>query len=139
MLRLGADTIIRIEEELPRLQSDPTLLRQIFSNLIRNSVKFNKSTVKEVEIGSRGSSSSHCEFYVKDNGIGIDPKYHYQIFKVFERLHSTKDYEGTGIGLAIVKKAVRKLEGSIGIESKVGEGSTFILRIPRLAENSYGT
>jgi light-regulated signal transduction histidine kinase (bacteriophytochrome) len=68
---------------------------------------------------------------VRDNGIGIEPRYHDQIFGVFQRLHTREHYEGTGLGLAIVKKAVGKLHGSVRVESKPGEGSTFYIFVPK--------
>jgi light-regulated signal transduction histidine kinase (bacteriophytochrome) len=68
---------------------------------------------------------------VRDNGIGIDPRHHDQIFRVFQRLHTRREYEGTGLGLAIVKKAVNKLRGSVRLESKSGEGSTFFICLPK--------
>jgi signal transduction histidine kinase len=71
-----------------------------------------------------------CELYIRDNGIGIDQRYHDRIFKMFKRLHTHKEFEGTGIGLAIVRKAAVKLGGSVRIESEAGCGSTFLLTLP---------
>lgn len=128
------DIEIKVEKEWPRIKSDPTILHQIFSNLISNSIKFNSSSPKKIEISWQDPGDKYFEFYVKDNGIGIDPKYQKQIFKVFERLHSTTEYEGTGIGLAIVKKAAAKIRGSIRIESEKDKGTTFFIRIPKTKE-----
>jgi light-regulated signal transduction histidine kinase (bacteriophytochrome) len=72
-----------------------------------------------------------CEVFVRDNGIGIEPRHHDQIFRVFQRLHTTREYEGTGLGLAIVKKASSKLHATVRIESKAGEGSTFFVALPK--------
>jgi signal transduction histidine kinase len=70
---------------------------------------------------------------VRDNGIGIEPQYREQIFRIFQRLHTDRAYEGTGIGLAIVQKAANKLGGTVRLESEPGKGSTFTLRLPREA------
>jgi light-regulated signal transduction histidine kinase (bacteriophytochrome) len=115
---------------MPAVLAERTLLRQIFSNLVTNGLKFNKSTDKRVEIGLAARRDRYCDIYVRDNGIGIDPRYHDRIFKMFKRLHTHREFEGTGIGLAIVKKAAVKLSGSIRIESEAGYGSTFIITLP---------
>ena len=109
-------------------------MAQIFSNLVVNGFKFNRSPVKRVEIGIAGERDGMCELLVRDNGIGIDSRYHDRIFKMFKRLHTHKEYEGTGIGLAIVKKAVAKIYGFVRLESEAGAGSTFFVTLP-LAEN----
>jgi two-component system, chemotaxis family, sensor kinase Cph1 len=75
---------------------------------------------------------------VRDNGIGIDPRYQAQIFQVFQRLHTQQEYPGTGIGLAIVQKAVGKLQGTLRVESQVGAGSTFFVTLPRRGEGVRG-
>jgi light-regulated signal transduction histidine kinase (bacteriophytochrome) len=114
----------------------------IFQNLVTNAVKFNTYPHKCVELGwqpaplpcsdgggAGGGGVQAYEFFVRDNGIGIDPRYHERIFRVFERLHTKEEYEGTGVGLAIVKKAASKLGGSVRVESKPGEGSTFFVTL----------
>ena len=70
--------------------------------------------------------------FVRDNGIGIDSRHHEQIFRVFQRLHDSEEYEGTGIGLAIVKKAITKLGGSLSLQSQLGDGTTFFIKLPVL-------
>jgi light-regulated signal transduction histidine kinase (bacteriophytochrome) len=109
-------------------------LRQIFQNLIGNAVKFNRASPKRVEIGWLPIDGQNCELFVRDNGIGIESRHHEQIFQVFQRLHTRAEYEGTGLGLAIVKKATGKLHGSVRVESKPGEGSTFFVALPKIQE-----
>jgi PAS domain S-box-containing protein len=124
------DVEIVMPERWPIIEVDSTLLGQIFQNLIDNAIKFNHTSPKRVELGWRsldGMSGLYpgYEFFVRDNGIGIDPRYHEKIFQVFERLHTSDEYEGTGAGLAIVKKAVDQLGGTVRLESELGQGSTF--------------
>lgn len=122
-------------DDWPTVETEPTLLRQIFQNLITNAVKFNRSPRKRVELGY-SSTEKHdmpClyEFFVRDNGIGIEPRHQEQIFRMFQRLHTSKEYAGTGVGLAIVEKAVSRMRGSIRLESKPGEGSTFFVALSK--------
>ncbi len=116
--------------ELPECEADPTLLRQVFVNLISNSIKFSsKQQDPAIEIGFETQviedGLSHSYFFVKDNGVGFDMKFYDKLFGVFQRLHRAEDYEGTGVGLAIVDRIVKKHGGNIWAESKVGEGTTF--------------
>lgn len=113
------------------INSFKTPLVQIFQNLLGNSIKYSKQTITpEIAISSR-ELETHYEFMVKDNGIGIDPEYFNKIFVVFQRLHSPREIDGTGIGLAIVKKAVEFLEGEIQVKSDLGEGSEFTFTIKK--------
>jgi PAS domain S-box-containing protein len=114
----------------PRLVARPTLLRLLLSNLIDNAVKFNPAPVKRVEVGWLQSTPQSVELFVRDNGIGIDPRYHDRIFKIFKRLHTDRDYFGTGMGLAVVNKAVQHLGGTVRVESEPGRGSTFFVDLP---------
>lgn len=120
---------------LPTVLAERTLLRQLFSNLVANGLKFNHSPVRRVEIGLASRSAGCCKLFVRDNGIGIDPRYHDRVFRMFKRLHTHKEFEGTGIGLAIVKKAAVKLGGSVRIESEAGSGSTFLVTLPAAERN----
>ncbi len=129
---LPSDVEVVVADDLPTIEADQTLLRQIFRNLIVNAAKFNNSTNKRVKLGWAAAPGDRCEFFVRDNGIGIDSQYYEQIFRVFQRLHTRQEYDGTGLGLAIVKKASSKLYGSVRIESMLGKGSTFFITLPKL-------
>ena len=130
-LDLPHDVEVKLGDNLPVIGTEPTLLRQIFQNLIENGIKFNDSPQKLIEIQGRSSDDDYYDLSVHDNGIGIEPRHREKIFGVFQRLHTEEEYKGTGIGLAIVKKAVSRLGGGIRMESKAGEGSTFIITLPK--------
>ncbi|MFO7687633.1 MAG: ATP-binding protein [Desulfobacterales bacterium] len=131
MLDLPAEVEITVATQWPEFSVGRTLLKQILQNLISNSVKFNERNPKCIEIGWQAAPDDRIDIFVRDNGIGIEPQYREQIFRIFQRLHTDRDYEGTGIGLAIVQKAVNKLGGSVRLESEPGKGSTFYIRLPR--------
>jgi len=112
-----------------KVMADATKLRQVFQNLVTNAVKFsNSEKIPEIEITSQ-ETETHWLFSVSDNGIGIHPDFQERIFLLFKRLHSNNEYEGTGIGLAMVKKIVEQHEGKIWLESREGAGSTFYFTI----------
>ena len=129
-MNLPGNVKLEIDDGLPAVNTDRLLLTQIFRNLIDNAVKFNSSQVKCVHIGCSKSGGGCLEIFVKDSGIGIEDRFFDKIFQVFQRLHTRNEYEGTGIGLAIVKKATEKLSGRIRVESEPGSGSTFFIHIP---------
>ncbi|MEO8028877.1 MAG: ATP-binding protein, partial [Bryobacteraceae bacterium] len=114
--------------ELPEVRIAPVHLIQLFQNLISNAIKYRGDDVPEIAI-SATRKLNEVEFAVRDNGIGIDPQYHHQIFGVFKRLHG-KEYEGTGIGLALCHRIVERAGGRIWVESALGEGSTFFFTLP---------
>jgi PAS domain S-box-containing protein len=130
-LDLASDVRIEMASDWPTTDAEPTLLRQIFVNLIGNAIKFNTSASKRVEIGWLPLAGERYEVFVRDNGIGIELRHHEQIFRVFQRLHTRNEYEGTGLGLAIVKKASSKLHATVRLESKAGKGSTFFVALPK--------
>jgi PAS domain S-box-containing protein len=135
-LPMLSDVNVVIGNDWPAIEVQPSLLYNIFYRLIDNAVKFNKSLQKLLEIGWDAADGENYEFYVRDNGIGIDPRYKEKIFGLFERLHTFEEYQGTGIGLAVVKKCTDKLGGSLRLESETGEGTTFFVTLPRTQEKS---
>ena len=116
-------------DPMPTVMADGTLLTQVFQNLIGNAIKFRAQRPLVIHVGAERKKDC-WQFTVKDNGIGMDPKYSDKIFVIFKRLHSRERYPGTGIGLAICKKIVERHGGEIGVESQLGKGSTFFFTIP---------
>ncbi len=119
-----------VAPKLPVLNCCKFLIRQILLNLIDNGFKYNQSNAKKVEAGLLPGADNRFEIFVRDNGIGIDPKYHTHIFGIFKRLHTEREYEGTGVGLAIALRAAKHMEGEIRVESAIGKGSTFYVDLP---------
>ena len=120
-------------DQLPEIEAIPVQIEQLFYNLINNSLKFSNPSVQPVvHIGCSNcnSNDSFAEIFIRDNGIGIDPRYAEKIFMLFHRLNDRKSYEGTGIGLALCKKIVENHKGEIWVKSNEGEGSTFFIRLP---------
>ncbi|TFF99206.1 MAG: hypothetical protein EU541_05560 [Promethearchaeota archaeon] len=118
-----------IYEDMPTIMVDRTHILQLFQNLISNSIKFRREKPPEIKIGFE-KKEKYWEFYVKDNGIGIEEEYFDRIFDIFQRLHTREEYEGSGIGLAICKRIIERFGGKIWVESEVGKGSTFFFTIP---------
>ncbi len=118
-----------IASPLPRVNADSVQLTQLFQNLIGNAIKFRGAAAPVVEVGAERHEREWW-FYVRDNGIGIDPRYFERVFLVFQRLHTRQEYPGTGMGLAICKKIVERHRGRIWVESKPGEGAVFWFSLP---------
>jgi PAS domain S-box-containing protein len=122
---------VRIEGKLPAVMGDPERIIQLIANLVTNGLNYNNNLRPEVVIGARnGSDHNRVTLFVRDNGIGIDPLYHGQIFRLFRRLHRRDEVEGTGAGLAICKRIVEAHGGRIWVESEVGKGATFLFTLP---------
>ncbi len=116
---------------LPTIDADPVQMQQLFQNLVGNALKFKREGVPPVvSIGGHVNGGEICEIRVQDNGIGLDEKYVDRIFKPFERLHGRSEFEGTGMGLAICQKIVKRHNGSIKVKSGADSGSTFIIYLP---------
>lgn len=139
---VASDLQVRIEEtgatvdfsELPSIDADVVQMRQLFQNVISNAIKYHKEGVPpEVRVSARVSGDDGqavCELQFQDNGIGFEMRYADRIFSIFQRLHGNQEFEGTGIGLATCRKIVERHSGAIEVESVVGEGSTFIIKLP---------
>ncbi len=119
---------------LPVVNANPLYLTQVFENLIGNALKYRSGRPPRISIDAE-ERASECVFSVEDNGIGIAPEYHAQIFGIFKRLHGD-EYPGTGIGLATCKKIVDRHGGTIWVESEPGKGSRFFFTIPRISQDS---
>ncbi len=116
-------------EPLPTVQGDSAQLEQLFQNLVANAIKFHGDQPPEVRIAARREGREWV-FSVRDNGIGIDPKYFERIFVIFQRLHTREEYPGTGIGLAVAKRIVERHGGRMWVESEPGQGATFFFTLP---------
>ncbi|QNE40528.1 GAF domain-containing protein [Hymenobacter sp. NBH84] len=135
-------TTVTVAGPLPTILADPIRLGEVFNNLITNAMRYSNDPEKYVTIGVAAANASSVAdfpspeqfdvFYVRDQGIGIDPKHHENIFKIFKRLHSQDKYGGgTGAGLAIAKKMIEKHGGKLWVESVLGQGATFYFSLPK--------
>jgi light-regulated signal transduction histidine kinase (bacteriophytochrome) len=123
------DAEIRIHP-LPQARGDSSMLRQVMQNLISNALKYSMKKDKPVvEIGGYKENGSHV-YYVKDNGAGFNMQYYDKLFGVFQRLHGNNEFEGTGVGLALVHRVILRHNGEIWAEGKVNEGATFYFSLP---------
>ncbi len=129
--RLNRSQATVVIDNLPRVEADGMQMRQLFQNLISNALKFHKKDAPpEVLIRGQIKDARACEVLVQDNGIGFEEQYAHRIFKPFERLHGRSEYEGTGMGLAICRKIVKRHEGIISVTSQPNEGCKFTVTLP---------
>ncbi|MDB6123056.1 MAG: hypothetical protein JWQ71_2049 [Pedosphaera sp.] len=122
---------VKIEGVFPMVTSNTTMLLQVMINLLTNAIKFIPADVKPQVTISGKAAGKFVRIEIWDNGIGIAPEHRERIFRMFERLHASSEYPGTGIGLAIVERAVKRMEGNLGVESELGKGSTFWIELPK--------
>ncbi len=133
-----SDLEVRIERSggqvevgsLPTIEADATQMRQVLQNLIGNALKFHKPEVAPIVKVYSNLHDGQCELTVADNGIGFDEKYLDRIFTPFQRLHGRGEYEGTGIGLSVVRKIVERHGGAVTAHSQPGQGATFVVTLP---------
>jgi light-regulated signal transduction histidine kinase (bacteriophytochrome) len=115
---------------LPEVEGDPAMLRQVFASLLDNALKFTRTRAyAEIEIGARRELQEHV-FFVRDNGVGFDARYADKLFGVFQRLHTGAEFEGTGIGLASVRRIIQRHNGFSWAESVSGEGTVVYFSLP---------
>jgi light-regulated signal transduction histidine kinase (bacteriophytochrome) len=129
----GAQVIVNLPFEV--VEHDQPSLYQALQNLLENALKFSANQPHPlIEIGGEETQNSHI-VWVRDNGIGFDMQYHDRLFEIFQRLNHNEDYPGTGVGLAIVRKAMERIGGRVWAVSTPGEGATFYLEIPKRSSN----
>ena len=123
--------VLTLPKKLPIIRCSADRMYHVFENLLSNAIKFSRNTERpRIEIGYRDGGKHH-EFFVKDNGIGVDAQYHKKIFEMFQRLEEVEDREGTGLGLAIVERIVRSHGGKVWMKSKKGSGATVYFTLPK--------
>jgi len=123
-------------DDLPTIRANESAIVRLFQNLIANAIKYRSDRQPEVHISAALRNEEYV-FSVRDNGIGIDPRYCDKIFEPFRRLHGNSQYEGSGLGLATCRRIVGALNGRIWVESNPGEGSTFFFTIPKRISEDF--
>lgn len=134
---MNSDTHINWNiEPLPDIKGDATTIRQVWFNLVSNAVKYSQTrVVPTIHIGAI-AKDNQVTFFVKDNGVGFDQKYASKLFKVFQRLHTAEEFEGTGIGLAIVEKIITKHGGTVSVTAGKDKGAVFYFTLPAEQQGS---
>lgn len=126
--------------DLPPAIGDPALLKMVWQNLLANAVKYTgRQPAARIEVGASTAADGATTYIVRDNGVGFDMKYAHKLFGVFQRLHRAEEFEGTGIGLANVRRIILRHDGEVSVEGKMNEGATFSFRLPQRTTDVEGT
>ncbi len=121
--------VLEIEDNIPFILADKVLMKQVITNIISNSLKFTRNVdIGVISVGYLFENNENC-FYIRDNGVGFDMKFSENLFGMFQRMHSINDFEGSGVGLAIVKKIIEKFGGRVWITGEVGKGACVFFTI----------
>lgn len=127
----GGRTIEWVIDDLPEVKGDPSLLRQVWINLLENAIKYTSTCERATVVVSARSYADKVEFTIKDNGVGFEMKYAGKLFGVFQRLHSSAEFEGTGIGLATVQRILHRHDGNIRADAELNQGASFVFTLPK--------
>jgi len=133
---LGAQRVQwHVAPDLPAVLGDPLLLSQVWDNLLGNALKYSRQReCSDIHVGWRHDEERGSVFWVRDNGVGFEPRQAHRLFGVFQRLHRPSEFEGTGIGLALCRRILERHGGQIWAEGQPGEGSCFYFALPALPD-----
>lgn len=128
---------LKFKKALPPIHGDRILLKEVVYNILTNAIKFSRDRIQTVITVDCQTTAAEHQFYIKDNGVGFDMEFAGKLFGIFERLHTQEEFEGDGIGLALVKKVMRQHGGRVWIEGRPNEGATVYLVFPKWEKQDF--